>query len=243
MAAPEPRLVRLYPPAWRARYGEEFAELLASRPPSVRDRLDIVAGALDARLRPQVASDTAGADGLPRDRSVGALIVLAGAFLTVWAVLGVSFMGASSFDDSTGRTLLNVSWTAGFLGSILMAIALLLVAYRYDWSIGSAGAVGGVLTGAGLVFSAFGGGVAPLLLLGVGTMLLAARLRGRLVSTLPALAIAVTTLLVIGAFLAVAASEWTNVTPFWVILLYGPAWMLVGADVRAPSRVPQLVGA
>jgi hypothetical protein len=48
-------LLSLYPKEWRARYGEEFAELLAERPPSLRDRLDIVGGALDARLHPQLA--------------------------------------------------------------------------------------------------------------------------------------------------------------------------------------------
>jgi hypothetical protein len=48
-------LLSLYPKEWRARYGEEFAELLAERPPSLRDRLDIISGALDARLHPQLA--------------------------------------------------------------------------------------------------------------------------------------------------------------------------------------------
>lgn len=47
-------LVRLYPRAWRARYGVEFEGLLAERPPSTRDVIDIVLGALDARLSPQV---------------------------------------------------------------------------------------------------------------------------------------------------------------------------------------------
>ena len=48
-------LLRLYPRPWRERYGEEFEELLAQRPPSARHRLDIVRGALDAHLHPQLA--------------------------------------------------------------------------------------------------------------------------------------------------------------------------------------------
>lgn len=48
------RLLRLYPAVWRDRYGAEFEALLADRPPSPLDRLDIVRGALDARLRPQL---------------------------------------------------------------------------------------------------------------------------------------------------------------------------------------------
>ena len=43
-------LVRLYPRTWRDRYESEFLHVLESRPPSPRDRLDIVRGALDAGL-------------------------------------------------------------------------------------------------------------------------------------------------------------------------------------------------
>jgi hypothetical protein len=49
-------LIRLYPSTWRARYGPEFEALLAERPPSARDVLDIVVSAVDARLSPQVVS-------------------------------------------------------------------------------------------------------------------------------------------------------------------------------------------
>jgi hypothetical protein len=47
-------LLRLYPRPWRDRYGEEFEALLADRPPSVRHRVDIVRGALDAHRHPQL---------------------------------------------------------------------------------------------------------------------------------------------------------------------------------------------
>lgn len=42
-------LIRLYPRAWRRRYGEEFALLLAQRPRTVATALDVVRGALDAQ--------------------------------------------------------------------------------------------------------------------------------------------------------------------------------------------------
>jgi hypothetical protein len=48
-------LVRLYPPVWRERYESEFIELLQARPPTIVERLDIVRGAFDAHLHPQVA--------------------------------------------------------------------------------------------------------------------------------------------------------------------------------------------
>ena len=48
------RLVRLYPKDWRARYGDEFSELLAEQiavqPRCWRLTLDIVVGATMARL-------------------------------------------------------------------------------------------------------------------------------------------------------------------------------------------------
>jgi hypothetical protein len=46
------RLIGLYPRAWRTRYEDEFLALLSDRPPDVLDRLDIVRGAVDARLHP-----------------------------------------------------------------------------------------------------------------------------------------------------------------------------------------------
>jgi hypothetical protein len=48
------RLIRLYPAAWRERYGAELAALLEERPPTVADRLDIVRGAIDAWLHAQI---------------------------------------------------------------------------------------------------------------------------------------------------------------------------------------------
>ena len=43
-------LVRLYPSSWRERYGEEFSALLDDVPAAPRTVMDIVRGALDARL-------------------------------------------------------------------------------------------------------------------------------------------------------------------------------------------------
>lgn len=73
-------LLRLYPQTWRERYGEEFAALISERPPSLADRVDIVRGAVDARLHPQLP----GQDRTP-DRAgfapLGGLVLLVAA---VW---------------------------------------------------------------------------------------------------------------------------------------------------------------
>jgi Rieske Fe-S protein len=45
-------LLRTYPAGWRRRYGDEFLEVLAVRGTGLGDVLDILSGALDARLHP-----------------------------------------------------------------------------------------------------------------------------------------------------------------------------------------------
>jgi hypothetical protein len=47
-------LVRLYPRRWRDRYESEILDLLDQRPLSIAGGLDLVRGALDAHLHPQV---------------------------------------------------------------------------------------------------------------------------------------------------------------------------------------------
>ena len=53
MTAVTSALVRLYPRAWRQRYGPEMRELLDAEKPSLRTYADLIAGAVDARLNPQ----------------------------------------------------------------------------------------------------------------------------------------------------------------------------------------------
>jgi hypothetical protein len=55
-------LVRLYPPAWRRRYGRELEELLATRPASLGVAFDLVVGALDAWFNPQPSAAGTAAD-------------------------------------------------------------------------------------------------------------------------------------------------------------------------------------
>lgn len=52
------RLLRLYPRAWRERYGDEFLAMVGDEPLSLRHTVDIVAGAIDARLSRTVPAAT-----------------------------------------------------------------------------------------------------------------------------------------------------------------------------------------
>lgn len=47
------RFVRLYPRAWRTRYGGEFMHVLTAQPMTLRLAADVIGGAIDARLRRQ----------------------------------------------------------------------------------------------------------------------------------------------------------------------------------------------
>lgn len=50
-------LVRLYPAPWRARYGDEFEAILESRRLTPMDALDVIRGAVDARLQSRRLGD------------------------------------------------------------------------------------------------------------------------------------------------------------------------------------------
>jgi hypothetical protein len=48
-------LLKLYPPRWRRRYGEELTELVAAQPFSIGAAVDLMAGAVDAWFHPRLA--------------------------------------------------------------------------------------------------------------------------------------------------------------------------------------------
>jgi hypothetical protein len=49
-------LLRLYPPGWRRRYGEELADLISAQRFSIGTIIDVLAGAIDAWIDPQLAA-------------------------------------------------------------------------------------------------------------------------------------------------------------------------------------------
>ena len=55
-------ILRLYPRPWRRRYGDEMAAMLEGRPFSLAAAIDLIAGAIDARLHPSATMAAAGAD-------------------------------------------------------------------------------------------------------------------------------------------------------------------------------------
>jgi len=131
------RLLRWYPAAWRARYGDEFTELLmaefAEQPRSWRRAADVACGGLLARLT------RAGLAGRPPESLEQAQVGLAtaacsfGAFLTfgiaMWAQLTI---GWEWEPPSTAAT--TIAMTAMSAAVLLLAALALLAVVPLIWS-------------------------------------------------------------------------------------------------------------
>jgi len=222
-------LVRLYPRSWRARYEPEFLDLLETRPPSVRDRIDIVRGAIDARLDA----------GSPCERNretrlAAAAAIAAGVLWVAW--LTISIRAVDVLDPAPVRDLGRwLSLLAG-LGLAASHLSLGLV------SLGRMRAWGGAASGIAATFfgvSAFGGGLAAVLGL-VASMGLAAAIAGRSLPSWIGVGWVMATVLVMAAFYGLVASHWTDPSTMEPAIAYGIAWIVIGLTVLlrgVPTRV------
>jgi hypothetical protein len=119
------RLIALYPRTWRDRYELEFIALMAERPPDPRDRIDIVRGAIDARLHPQLRS--IGPDGPEPSRRgrVSGIAAIAGGL--VWIATSIGFY-AAPLDAGLGyKDSGSVFWVA-LVAALLCGLAAVAVA-------------------------------------------------------------------------------------------------------------------
>jgi hypothetical protein len=124
------RLVDLYPRAWRARYGGELLALLEERPPTLADRLDVVRGAFDARLHPQLpGGDVAPVDERSNVGRRAGWATLAGAL--VWLLsLVVAINGPLVRDGSDVYRDGMVAMPIFVLAMILLVVGLAATALR-----------------------------------------------------------------------------------------------------------------
>ena len=103
------RLIRLYPSPWRARYEAELVALLEERPPTRRDLLDLVLGAVDARLHPELLEQGgATLEMTPRGRLSG-LLALAGGAVWLFMCLLVATSNPDQIDFAS------LAWVTLFL--------------------------------------------------------------------------------------------------------------------------------
>jgi hypothetical protein len=139
------RLLALYPEAWRARYGDEFRALLEDRPPSLRERLDIVRSALDARVNPQLpgpvrVSDRAG---------LGAIV----GFALFYVALAVALNGPEHIDEYGAYRDGMAAVPLFLLAMALLSVALFRTVLRLPPAQDLARAVGLIGLGCGLLWS------------------------------------------------------------------------------------------
>jgi hypothetical protein len=130
------RWLRWYPGEWRARYGEEFIELLVAeleeRPRAPRRSADIARGGLTARLATAgLAGQPVGADPSGR-RSLatlaGALCVFSVVALALWAQLTIGWQWAPPATRATSLAMVVMS--LGILaGAALCVLAIVPVAW------------------------------------------------------------------------------------------------------------------
>jgi len=111
-------LVRLYPQAWRERYGDELAALLEDRPPGPFDVADVALGALDAHLQLcGLGHRSEHRKGIPMSlRLAGSAAAVGGGLWTLFFVIA----GASYANAAAEYTLVWVSVMV-FAGLALLA--------------------------------------------------------------------------------------------------------------------------
>jgi hypothetical protein len=123
-------LVRLYPTAWGEPYEEEFIGLLGERQPTLLKRFDIVRGALDARLHPQVRRTIDSPPPLPEReadlrvaRRLGIAAVIGAA---LWpAAWGIALLGPVVYDDQGSYRDGSAALPVLLASTVLLAMGML----------------------------------------------------------------------------------------------------------------------
>jgi hypothetical protein len=138
-------LLRLYPRPWRDRYGEEFEALLADRPPTPRHRLDIVRGALDAHLHPQLVDPLRVVDRWW-------LAPLAGFGLLIFGVLIVA-TSPERFDEYGSYRDANMALVPLLGAIVLLIVGIARLALLLPTELGALRVIGFVGVSAGVVWA------------------------------------------------------------------------------------------
>ena len=235
-------LLRLYPRAWRERYGDELVALLEEQPASLLDHLDLIRGALDARLHPQVR----GAGAPPEreipmtQRSLGVVAAIGG---IVWLVAIASMVVLPKND--IGERDLSIAWVGIALGIAVIGIALGELGTRPDSP--ASARTGHLVAGLGVVFGALLLMGWPFVLvgaLGFPVLVVAAAQRGAGNGVMPGWFVVVFLLAAV-AFTAGAVGQDTRNGELGPILIGSMAlvslllaWLALTRHTAAPAATP-----
>jgi hypothetical protein len=219
------RLLRLYPRVWRERYGDEFVELIREKPPTSLDTVDVIRGALDAWLHPQIVGQTpSSAPGGARTARLAGAGAIAGGGL--WIVAGLA-MNSLPIDPDLGYKNAGIVMLVLVAAMVVTALAALATA-----GLPAASRYAGIAAVAILIGAALTAMPWPVLIIGFFGYILATAAFGAVLALHAGQAV--------GGLLAIAAlllsSMNTEDERALLTIPIGLAWIAVGAF--AIGRVP-----
>jgi len=249
-------LLGLYPARWRARYGDEFATLLAERPLGPFDVADILLGALDAQLHLRgLGSASPSRKGSTMSLRIGGYAAIGGAVLWLAGlVVGSASETASGFE---ALTLIAV-----VIGTALLLVALVgLSAFqartypRLVWAAFAIPALGAIVSLAGMgltaglgdqpifgVYSAWYVWLFGTLALIVGSGLFGlATWRTRTLSRRGAALLGIGSLAIIPVLLNLAMGgeqQWTWILFVVTVLAFATGWLALGIGALRAGGSP-----
>lgn len=218
-------LIHLYPKAWRDRYEAEFRDVLASRQPGIRDRIDIVVGAIDARLHPELPGQVPG--GVPRRRVPVATIASFVGGIAFLAWIGLILRDFRGWDTAQPASD-GLIFALAAISTVALAVAHAAIVFAGAAAIRPIGALGGSIAAVSFGLSVVGAGSMMAIAL-IGSALLGVAAIGRVlpvwlgvgwVGSAAAMAI---------GMLAFVAGNGRDVSLLLLVVPYGVTWVLVGA--------------
>lgn len=231
-------LLRLYPRSWRERYEAEFLSLLEARPPSLDERVDIVRGAIDARLHPQVP----GVDGAPASERqrvpiAAMLSVSGGASWLAWVGLSLSeFRGW----DGPAPTNAAAIMLLGAITSLLLIGAHAAVTMAAGDRLRPIGGLAVSVVSIAFLGAAVGVGTLGTVAV-VASAILAVSLGGGTIPRWLAGVWAGAAALTIGVMVVFVAGGGQDGWILWLMATYGLAWLAIGGYLwirGVPSTEP-----
>ena len=232
-------LVRLYPRTWRDRYEVEFLGVLASRTPSLRDRFDIVRGAMDARLHPELPGSTEGSRPKMQPAPLAAAAsVSAGVVWLAWLGLVLrDFRGCGTGMPESQALMVALAALMG----LAFASAHVFLPMAAQATMRPFGGIVASIAPVSFTLTAFGGGSTLAFAL-LGSAALAAAMGGRAIPVPVAMAWAASTLLALTVMVSFINGGGREVGLLALGLPLGLSWILIGVVVArrgVPSPAPQ----
>lgn len=255
-------LLRCYPPAWRARYGDEFAALLEERPLGPFDVADVLLGALDAHLHLRGLAASHAGKGFSMSLRIGGYAAI------VSGVLWLIVLAANAINDGAES---GIPWIGPVLVALLIVNLIALTglsafqARRYPvltWAAFAIPAIGVIVALFAAVGMAMNGSTdAPIIggldgwavaVLGFLALVVGSGLFGLATWRARSLSRSASSLLMVGAFSTVAglAGVLGGVAPavlvpvltLAVVLVFPAGWVAMGVSALRVGRPAAAVG-